>query len=222
MKKTIILIAALLLATGILHAQTGKGNQTIGLDLGFSYNKGSQFNVYPNNNAQTFDSKTTHFSFGPAYSYFIADKLDLGANFLFDVTDSKNASTNQGYPANQSTHSYGGAIYLRKYLMHKDKIGIRTGPYAGYMRSNSKATYNGINSIYDQDGKTDNYYAGLRAELVYFPSKNLGFSTNLASLSYDHAKIDNGANGHSEFDSVMLNFINTSLSLSVFYVFGNK
>ncbi len=45
MKKTLVLIAALLLASVVSHAQTEKGNQTLGLNLGFSYSKTSGVNI---------------------------------------------------------------------------------------------------------------------------------------------------------------------------------
>lgn len=216
-----ILVAAVLLAATATYAQTEKGTQNLGINLGFSYNKNEQLNIYPNNGTpQSLETKSTHFSFGPSYSYFIANDLDLGANLSFDNTHMTNVSNNDGYPNKQSSHNYGGNIFLRKYFMYKDKIGLRAGPYAGYTRSNSKVEYSGTNTIYDQNSNTNSYDAGIMMDLVYYPSKKLGFSATLANLNYNHYKTDSGANGHSENDEIGLNFINSGIGLSVFYVLG--
>src|ERR1700750_987713 len=105
MKKTMILVAAVLLAATATYAQTEKGTQNLGINLGFSYNKNSQLNIYPNDGTpQSLETKSTHFSFGPSYSYFIANDLDLGANLSFDNTHMTNVSNNDGYPTKTSSH----------------------------------------------------------------------------------------------------------------------
>jgi hypothetical protein len=82
MKKTFVLIAALLLASVISHAQTEKGNQTLGLNLGFSSQTSTGINVNPfDHSATDAGNKSTSFNTGPVYSYFIANKLDIGAAF---------------------------------------------------------------------------------------------------------------------------------------------
>lgn len=76
MKKTLLLIAVLFLTSLISYAQTEKGSQTFGLNLGFNYNKtsGAYINPYDNSSSDA-GVKTTAFNIGPSYSYFVSDKL---------------------------------------------------------------------------------------------------------------------------------------------------
>ena len=222
MKKTIFLIAAFVFAAAIAHAQTEKGSQTLGINLGFSYSKTSGTSINTSDNSITdVASKYTNFNIGPSYSYFIADKLDIGADLSYN-------QNHYNYPSvanslqRQSINTYGGMVYLRKYFMFKDKIGLRGGPYLGYSRTTNKLFYDGPNTIYDQSNKLDNYNAGMRLDLVYYPTKHLGFSAILANLAYSHVKADEGNQGSSSSDNVNLGFINNNLSISVFYVFGSK
>jgi len=104
--------------------------------------------------------------------------------------------------------------------MYQGKIGLRAGPYAGYTKSDYKTIYNGSSSIFNEDGKTDTYNAGIKLDLVYYPSKSLGLSASIASLAYSHFKTDNGSQGHTDGDNVSMGFISNNLALSVFYVFG--
>ncbi|WP_426670799.1 outer membrane beta-barrel protein [Mucilaginibacter sp. McL0603] len=218
MKKTIFLIAAFLLAAVVSQAQTEKGTQTLGLNLSFGYNKTSGVDINPYDGSVTNqNNKATGFSIGPDYSYFIADKLDIEASLSYN-TNTYNYSYIPGYPQKQSNYSYGGIIYLRKYFMYNDKLGLRAGPYVGYTRGDSKNTNSGPNSIYDEDSKTDNYNAGAKLDLVYYPSKRLGFSATLANLSYTHSKTNSGTQGNSSTDNVSMMFVNNGLGISIFYV----
>ena len=222
MKKTIFLIAAFVFAAVIAHAQTEKGSQTLGASLGFSYNKNSGFNFNPyDNSSSSADSKSTNFTIGPSYSYFIADKLDLGATVFY------NTSTSDYTPAPNnlsrlSANSFGGMAFLRKYFLHDGKIGVRTGPYIGYDRSRNTLIYSANIIGANQNNETDNYRVGGRLDLVYFPSKRFGFSATLASLDYVHYKTDAGVQGHASGNTADLNLINNNLQLSVFYAFGSK
>jgi len=203
------------------YAQTEKGNQTLGLNMGFSYNKSNGVSINPYDNSSTdVNSKTTGFNIGPSYSYFIADKLELGASLSYD-RDNYNYPNTPGNGEEQLRYDYGGTIYLRKYFMFQNKIGLSAGPYAGYFRGINKLTYEGANSIYSNDSKTDNFEGGLNLGLVYYPTKHLGFSASLATIGYDHNKTDDGTQGHSDGNSFNASFVNNGLSFSIFYVFGN-
>ena len=209
-----------MLASLASHAQTEKGTQTFGLDLGFSSNKSNIFNVNPvDNSTSSVNSKTTNFNIGPDYSYFITDKLDIGTSLSYGKgTTNSDATYN---PTKQSSYAYGGTIYIRKYFMYQNKIGLRAGPYAGYTRSDYKTIYPNDMAIYSEDSKTDNFNAGVKLELVYYPSKCLGVSAMLADVDYNHSKTNSGNQGHSSSDDVNVALIN-NLSLSVFYAFGGK
>jgi hypothetical protein len=221
MTKTILLIAAFVLAALISHAQTEKGSQTLGLNLGFTYNKSNGLYNNPNDNSSApAGGKSTNFNVGPSYSYFVADKLDLGASISYGQNNITYANT-QADPAKQSSYAFISSVYLRKYFMFGDKLGLRAGPYLGYEKGGNKSTW-GTNAIYDEDNKQTEYSAGARLEFVYYPSKNLGFAAYVASVDYTHTKLDNGNFGNSSNDNIDLSLINNGLSLSVFYTFGSK
>ena len=218
MKKSIFLIAAFLLAAVASQAQTEKGTQTLGLNLGFGYSKTSGVNINPYDNSSTdAGSKTTSFSIGPAYSYFIADKLDLGAALSYGQSNSTYSNTLNN-PQKQTSYAFISSIYLRKYIMFGDKLGLRVGPYLGFEKGDNKTDYSGTSAIYSEDSKLTEFDAGARLELVYYPSKKLGFATSIASVNYDHTKFDNGTFGHTSTNNVSAAFINNNLSFSVFYV----
>jgi hypothetical protein len=122
-----------------------------------------------------------------------------------------------GYPATQTSYNFGGIVYLRKYIMFKDMIGLRVGPYIGYNTNDAKYEYYQAPT---QDTKTNYFNAGGRLELVYYPSKRLGLSTYLASLDYNHYTANSGVNGHQSGDNFYLNVISSGLAISVFYTFG--
>ena len=225
MKKALFVIAVLFLRSLISHAQTEKGNQTLGLNLGWHFNTNDNTYINPFDNSITDQSSQSRsFNIGPGYSYFIADKLDLGAALSFGRSTYHylNHSPGGSNLQDQTSYSYGGIIYLRKYFMFADKIGLRGGPYAGYTKGDSKNIYSGADSPYNIDSKTDNYNAGVKLDMVYYPSKKLGVSASLASLSYTHYKTDSGTQGHSDGENVDLAFVSNSLVLSVFYALGSK
>ena len=223
MKKSIMMIAAFTLAALISHAQTEKGSQTLGLNAMFQFNSSNDGNISPVNNSSTYNSNSTKsFSIGPNYSYFIADKVDIGASLSFgrSTYNYNNSSPDAVNLLDQTYYSYGGIIYLRKYFMFADKIGLRAGPYLGYTKSDNKNTYSGSNPLNNFDSKTDYYNAGAKLDLVYYPSKKLGVSLSLANLSYSRYKTDTGIQGHSDGENVDFAFVNNGLALSVFYAFG--
>jgi hypothetical protein len=221
MKKTIFLIAAFVFAALVSHAQTEKGSQTLGADLRFTSLKATGIIVNPyDNSSYDANNKSTNFSIGPSYSYFISDKLDLGAALSY--SQSTNSYPGLNNFEKQSYHDYGGMIYLRKYFMFQGKIGLRAGPHIGYFHDVNRITYDPSNSIYNENIKTDNFEGGLNLDLVYYPSKHLGFTASLANLNYTHSKSDSGTQGHSDGDYFNASFVNSGLSLSVFYAFGSK
>jgi hypothetical protein len=224
MNKFLILIAAFLLSYQFSNAQTDKGTQTLGLDLGYNYSNDNDVIVNPDvNSASTVNTRTTGFNIGPNYSYFIADKLDIGAvlSYSSSSTSYYTANTaNEIYPLKDFSHDYGGNLFIRKYLMYKDKIGLRPGAYIGYQHGNDQNTYAATSGVPDYISKSDYYFAGASLDIVYYPSKKLGFSARIANLEYEHYKFNNGSQGNESGDSLNLNYISNGLYLSVFYLFG--
>jgi hypothetical protein len=172
-------------------------------------------------------TKTTNFNIGPNYSYFIADNLDIGAALSYGSSSTTNttenfATTNNNYPVKEFSDNYSGSFYIRKYFIYKNKIGFRTGAYLGFSGGTGKNTYTASNALYDFNSKTNYYSAGSNLDLVYYASKKLGISATIANLEYYHYTANNTTQGHDSGDSINFSFINNGLSLSVFYVFGNK
>ncbi len=221
MKKALLLIAVLLLTTLISLAQTEKGSQTLGLNLGLTYSKGSTFTTDPNTGGYYKGAtQTTVFNIGPTYSYFIADKTDIGGYFSYSLS-------NVSYPyypnslSKASAHAYAGGVFLRKYYMFGNKIGIRTGPYLDYNRVDNHTIYqpaipgNNINSNLTQTGDI-----GMLLDLVYYPVKHLGFTARIANLAFSHYATHDSFADSSSGNGVNFNLISSALSLSVVYAFA--
>lgn len=221
MKKTLLLIAVLFLTSLISYAQTEKGSQTLGLNFGFTYSKGNSLINDPNSGVYyKGTNQTTNFNIGPAYSYFIANKTDLGGYFSYSLSNSSYPYYPNGL-SKTSGHAYGGEIFLRKYLMFANKLGVRTGPYLNYSRNESTIVYqpsiygNYVNSNVRKTGEV-----GVLLDLVYFPLKNLGITAQLANLGFSHYTAHDYQHNSSSGNSVNMILSSNSLSLSVVYAFG--
>jgi hypothetical protein len=221
MNRSVILIPALLFLAQISKAQTEKGTQTLGVNLSYNYSDESGVSINPYDNTKSSQSyKYTLYSIGPSYSYFIANDLDLGATLNYSVNNYYNGPSDNSYT--QDNKSYGGTVFLRKYVLYKNKIGFRVGPYLGYSMGDQKYIYSGQNSISNSDSKLKTYDGGAALDLVYYPTKHLGLSVSLADLDYQHTKANSGAQEFSNTDQVHFDFINNNLAVSLLYVFGGK
>jgi hypothetical protein len=171
-------------------------------------------------------SATTNFTIGPGYSYFIADKLDIGASLSYQTTAQTytaiQAADNSGYPTKYSNRNFDASVYIRKYYLYKNMIGFRTGAYFMYGYGTDQQTYIGTYASGSSSGTSHQYDAQLRLDLVYYPSKHLGVSANIANAGYSWYK-SNGVNqANSSGDDASVRFVSDGLQLSVFYVFGGK
>jgi hypothetical protein len=220
MKKLFVLIGASLFFYQISNAQTEKGSQTLGINLNGFYQSqnGNVINTYDNSSSSE-ASTTKSFGIGPAYGYFIADKLDLSASLDYGYTKTTSAGIYNAPLSEQK--NYTGTLALRKYFLYQNKIGFRAGPYLSYNNNDNKTTYNADNSNNDYNSNTKNYVAGFNLDLVYYPSKHVGISATLLNAEYDHFKTNNGSQGQYSGNYEGLSFINNGLTFSVFYVFGS-
>jgi hypothetical protein len=221
MKTKIILFLIAMISTAALKAQTQKGDQLIGGNIGFSGGNGT--GDYPENTYQTnYTNKSFSVSIGPGYSYFISDKLDLGVSLGYNDQKTRyNYLSVPVQPVVENTvvkfHSFNGSIYLRKYFFFNDKIGIRTGPFVSFQKGRSDNYYtNPVQNYFSDDYS---YNAGINADLVFFPSKKLGFAANLGSLAYSHDD-DKQSNFHTRTNNFGFNVVGSGLSLSAFYCIG--
>jgi len=225
MKKSLILLTALLLTFATSKAQTEKGNQTLGLNFGLSVLQSSDFDFNQfDNSFATDNARTTIFNIGPNYSYFIVDNVEIGVNLSYSstVTTFNTTGTDLGSSSNQNSKNYSGSLFVRRYFLHKNKIGIRAGAYLGYGHDSQSMGYPPAFSSSDYSSKQNFGQAGANLDLVYFPSKRLGFAAMLANMSYEHYSQNNGMQGHGSGNDFNLGLVSNGLSLSVFYIFGGK
>jgi hypothetical protein len=215
MYKKLLLAFVSIIAIQTAKAQTEKGSQMLGANFGFSTTSSDskELNLNDNTYGSNVHGKQTSYNFGPNYSYFIADKLDIGVSIGYGRVK---LESNGNYASLQKAHSFSSAIYLRKYFLYDNKVGIRTGPYLSYINSTQTVSYsNTTPGSYNY--ASDIYNGGIGLDFVYFPIKKLGLSAGMGNISYTHQNTDGDSKGTS--NSFGLNFAN-SLNLSVNYVFG--
>jgi hypothetical protein len=216
MYKKLLLVFVSAITIKSVKAQTEKGSQMLGASFGVSTSSSNlqSFNASTNIYDPNVHGKANFFNIAPSYSYFIADKLDLGASVGYG-----NSSQDYSGPYNpQSTksHAFNSSIFLRKYFLYDNKIGIRTGPYFSYSSGYQEATYQSEPVVYKY--RSDVYYGGVSLDFIYFPVKRLGLAAALGNATYSHQKSKESTQGSS--NGFGINFAN-SLTLSVNYVFGN-
>lgn len=221
MKKLPILIAVIVSATQFSNAQTTTGTQNLGLSLGSMNNKTTSFysDSFNNNSTTSNESTYKNFNIGATYGYFIGKNLDAGATLSYSFYSSTYSNPNPGSLNKQINNDLGGLIFIRKYFLYENKFGFRAGPYLGYDRSTAKSSYVPSSGVYNQNIVTNNYNAGLRLDLVYYPLKRVGFSATIANLSYNTFKSTTIAPGSINGDNINLILITSGLQLSAFWIF---
>lgn len=215
MKKTLILFPVFLLVTIFANAQTSAGNQTLGLNLSIISQKADiTLQNLSDNSFSAYTSKYTTFTIGPNYSYFISNKLDAGVGGDFSYSKTTNLQGGSYDVGNQNDHSWNVMFFARKYFLYNNVIGVRTGPYVAFGRDNAFVQQGaGSNTV------TKTFNAGLKLELVYFPSKKIGFSAILANLDYKHYSERTGIADNITSNALNFGFVNSGVSMSVFYDF---
>ncbi|MBB6108507.1 autotransporter domain-containing protein [Mucilaginibacter lappiensis] len=213
MFKKLLLVVLSVIALQTVKAQTEKGNQLLGATFGVSFTNSNTRSVDLDNNiSDNSKGKLTSYSISPSYSYFIADKLDIGASVGYQYSNQK-YDPSYGAQTQQQSKSFSASVFLRKYFLFDNKIGIRTGPYVGYQKQKLRYVYTSNESNYN----SDSYGGGVNLDFVYFPSKNIGLAAGLANLSYQHQKFTGNSQGNA--NTFNLNFVN-SFILSAYYAFG--
>src|SRR3954463_16713442 len=138
MYKKLLLVFVSIIAIQTANAQTEKGSQSLGLQFGIG-TQSSDLRSF-NNSTNTYDpnvhGKSTFYSIVPTYSYFIADNLDLGLSIGYSRSTQKFTTDQTYYLQELKDKSFITSVYLRKYFLYENKIGIRTGPRFTYQKSN--------------------------------------------------------------------------------------
>jgi len=219
MKKLSFLIAPILILVFNANAQTQKGDQNLGLGFNFNTSSGNYADVMP---IEIGTITSTYFSASPAYSYFIANNVDLGASLGFGTGTERTYQppSSASILSKQVTNDYTTTLYLRKYFLFNNKIGIRTGPYFLYQYFNSNVVNNPGDPTQNFSNSGKNLQAGISADFVYYPSKRIGLAVNLGGLYYTNQKTYSTSQNTTN-STVDFQFLNTNLMLSAFYVIGH-
>lgn len=217
MYKKIFITLLALSGAATLKAQTQKGDQLLGLSGGLATGNtmidySSSYNYY----GFGVRIKNTSYTFGPSYSYFVADNLDLGTNVGYSWTNAKYFNTTVA-------HELTATVYLRKYFLYHNKIGIRTGPFASYGRSKTNMVHwdlaNQYEPVIDPLNSTI-LSAGLGVEFVCFPVKQLGLAASVGSINYTHkSSADDALAIFGSYNKFGANFF-SGINISAFYAFG--
>ncbi|MFA6087283.1 autotransporter outer membrane beta-barrel domain-containing protein [Mucilaginibacter sp.] len=215
MYKKLLLVFVSIITINAAKAQTEKGNQSVGLSFGLSTTdlKTRSINYSTNDYDPEVKGKQNNYTISPNYSYFIADKLDIGLAVGYSYSSQK-YDTNMYSPQNQSGKSFFSSIRLRKYFLYDNKIGIRTGPHLSYQRLSQSYTYN-INNQPNYNTNSNVYTGGVGLDFVYYPIKKLGLTAAMGNLDYQHQKSSGNTSG--TYNSFNLSFAN-SLIFSVNYI----
>lgn len=217
MYKKLLLVFVSIIAINAAQAQTEKGNQSVGLSFGLSTadSKTRDFNYTTNDYDPQVNGKRKSYTISPNYTYFIADKLDIGLSVGYSYNSQK-YNTSAFAPQDQSGKSFFSSINLRKYFLYDNKIGIRTGPYLNYQRLSQSYTYNNNQLNYNTNSNV--YTGGVGLDFIYYPLKKLGLAATMGNLNYSHQNSSGNTDG--TYNSFNLSFAN-SLIFSVNYIFGN-
>ncbi|MES2061704.1 MAG: autotransporter outer membrane beta-barrel domain-containing protein [Bacteroidota bacterium] len=216
MYKKLLLAFVSIIAIQSAKAQTEKGSQMLGVSFGVSTSSSdSKYLDYSTNAMTNVHGKATSYSIAPTYSYFVADKLDLGLSIGYG--QSKQDYSSIYNPSNTESNGFNAGIYLRKYFLYENKIGIRTGPMFNYQHGKSIQEY-ASNPQSNSENISNTYSGGLGLDFVYFPIKRLGLTAALGGLTYAHQDVKGTT--PSSTNSFDANFINRFV-FSINYAFGN-
>lgn len=101
-------------------AQTKQGDQLLGGSILLRTINGTQDYNSPVNNSNNYSGNVSDKSFGigPTYSYFVANKLDLGLSASYFVDKQTGTYVPSTYQLTLSrSHSYFASVFLRKYFL---------------------------------------------------------------------------------------------------------
>lgn len=222
MKKTLSLFVLAFAGLNIAYAQTEQGTKNLGLNLSYHSTNQKSFvtNYLDNLDNEIYSQKQTssNYFIGPSFSYFIANKLEMGVSAIYGYdkykvdysNDPKIEQLYTDYEVKQN--SYIGTFFLRKYVMFTEQLGLRTGPYISYSYSKTTSDTGNENSY-------KSYIGGIDLGIEYFPIKKLGIAANLADISYHHSKQDLSDSNETKSNTFGFSLTN-SLNLSLVWVFS--
>jgi hypothetical protein len=216
MYKKLLLAFVSIISINTVKAQTEKGSQMLGISFGVNTSSSdTKYLDYSTNAMTNVHGKQTNYSIAPTYSYFVADNLDLGLSVGYG--QSKQDYDAVYNPSNIKSNGFNAGIYLRKYFLYENKLGIRTGPMFNYQHGKYTQEY-ASNQQSNSESITNTYSGGLGLDFVYFPVKRLGLTAALGGITYAHQ--DTKGTTPATSNSFDASFANRFV-FSINYVFGN-
>ena len=174
MKKVQVLVIALFAMT-LAFAQPEKGNLLLGgalnLDIGSSNVK---VDGVKTNGPKTFNLGVT-----PRVGYFLSDKVLVGVNLGFMMTNSKDEST--GTEVKSNGLAYGGGVFARYYITPVEHFALFFEGGVGAMFGSSKIETAGTTV----DGpNTMALNAGVSPGISIYVSKRIALEANYGFIGY--------------------------------------
>jgi hypothetical protein len=219
MKKNTILTLVILLFIEAVNAQTQKGDQAVGVSLNF-YTYSGNFNFLNGNVYSTGTTSASYFTATPTYSYFLANNLDLGAGVGFGTGKNNSIDQFDNTATKSFDRNYIASIYLRKYFLFNNKIGLRTGPFVSFQYFESKVNYSPNTNQENYGSSAKSLQTGINVDFVCYPAKKIGLAVNVGALSYYHQQ-SGSQQQYSGTNGFNLQFLSNNLMLSAFYVIGH-
>jgi hypothetical protein len=227
MYKKIFMMLLALSSAARLKAQTQKGDQLLGISGGFGWGQSMVDYISSANNYGYYESegKNRSYTVGPNYSIFVVDNLDLGGNIGYSHQKSTltHIQTGNSYSEKANAHELAAVVYLRKYFLYDNKVGIRTGPFASYGITKSAVNYvllsgsSATSIVAPISGAIIS--GGLGLDFVYFPCKELGLAASPGSLRYTSIyRKDDIMHTKGSYNKFGFNFV-SGVNLSVFFAF---
>lgn len=183
MKKALHLAVALFFITATAQAQVTKGKILVGGTIGYA--QVSEENT-DNNSSPT---KQNYFIINPSVGNVIKENLVLGIEATISSINQKYEAPS--FEAKNESRSYGGSLFVRRYVPLLKNFYFFGQAAAGYSRSKTVQTYN--NETY---GKSQGWGAGINLYpgLAYAITKKFHVEAglnNLAVIGYNHLNSEN-------------------------------
>ena len=204
MKKT--LIAALICATGALHAsaqESLKGTVFLGTSVGSTtYTQTSNDYTYPDGGTKNTTPHAYSFSLSPSAGVFVTNHLILGGSLGVSYSHNKtNTSITEGSPSSSTSTTNSTTVDLGPFLRYYfyEVKPLRTMLYmqiqgtVGVGGGSSSGAGESVTSSYVSNGTTSGIFtwtSGASLGVTHFIQKNIGIDFALGySHSYEHSNV---------------------------------
>ncbi|MBL7934170.1 MAG: outer membrane beta-barrel protein [Bacteroidia bacterium] len=234
MKKQII-ISTLILTSGILSAQTSKGNFMLGGNIGHNFNETTNQDT----SMARRRSQTANSSFAGSVSggYFIKDNIAVGIVLGYSSNSStfenEGITGNQPYTGKDSYHSNmisAGAFFRQYKMLGQSRFGLFyqvSGTYGVGDWNQTQKSQSGNNVVeLNYSGKSSQLALNLNPGITYFVTNRIGLEATLGYIGYSSQSGNNNRSTGFQSDTktrqLNANFSLSSLSLGVRVYLGKK